>query len=309
MTSIYPPITQGPPSPQTGNWRPYYSYGNKESWEAAGSPKSNRPQQSAPDMSAYKPPAQDNPYAFRQPYSGTQDSGYAYDHQSGQWQTPQQSDKTVQDKADDIRQMYGSPATPPGEWRPIYRAPWSPLQFYPAGSDKPDLSYGERPSNLPRPGQAQPIQPQSTGTPYGTQAPVAGTPAPVQSFTLPGYSESGKYGGDMTFGGMSNDGNLAYAPMDKRPHPFTARYTNFDGAVSDQPNYAQRDAFIQSANDAMLPYYSGKAQGAPQFDVQSMWSNAGKMADDGFRNPFSPGGGVQALESYLAKYAPAAMYR
>lgn len=174
-----------------------------------------------------------------------------------------------------------------------------------AYSSQPFASYqpqaqGSPPPVMPYSGQAQPIQERSVGTAYD--------PASLQSYALPGYQESGKNGGPMTFAGQSDAGSYAYAKPEQRPQPFTAKYTAFDGTVSDKPNYAQRDAFIQSANDAMVPYYSGKAQGAPAFDVQSMWSNAGKMADDGFQNPFSPSGGVQALESYLAKYAPAAMY-
>lgn len=181
-------------------------------------------------------------------------------------------------RAPDMSAYSSQPAVPPAQQGPV-----APAQM---------MAYS---------GQAQAVPERSLGTSY--------SPASVQSYTLPGYQESGRYGGPMTFAGQSGAGNYAYAKPEQRPQPFTARYTAFDGSVSDQPNYAQRDAFIQSANDAMLPYYSGKAHGAPQFDVQSMWSNAGKMADDGFRNPFSPGGGVQALESYLAKYAPAAMYR
>ncbi len=103
------------------------------------------------------------------------------------------------------------------------------------------------------PGQAQPIQPQSQGTPYGAQP----------------------------------DGNYAYATPNNRPAPFTQRYTNFDGTQSEQPNFGQRDAFIQNINDSMLPYYGGKAQGAPQFDFQSMYRRAGDMVKDGWQNPFS----------------------
>lgn len=171
------------------------------------------------------------------------------------------------------------------------------------GSQKPpDMS-------MYSPGQARPVQTQSQGTPYGAQ------------FT---------------------GGNYAYATPENRPAPFTARYTNFDGSVSDQPNFGQRDAFIQNINDAMLPYYTGQAKGPPQFDFQSMYRRAGDMVKDGWQNPFAqppvprqPASGdpgmndalgpaqqparqqiyapaprpVPSVEEYLARYAPQTQYR
>jgi len=111
-------------------------------------------------------------------------------------------------------------------------------------------------------------------------------PAP-QPVTLPGYQESGAPGGPMAYGGQSNVGNYGNMPPSQRPQPFTAQYQNFDGSVSDTPNYAQRDAFIQNINDAMTPYYTGQATGVPQFDLQSMWGKAGDMVNQGWQNPFA----------------------
>jgi len=127
------------------------------------------------------------------------------------------------------------------------------------------------------PGQAKPIQPQSQGTPYGAQS----------------------------------DGNYAYATPNNRPAPFTQRYTNFDGTQSEQPNFGQRDAFIQNINDSMLPYYGGKSQGAPQFDFQSMYKKAGDMVKDGWQNPFSMPAQPQqpSLEQQLSQYAPQPQYQ
>jgi hypothetical protein len=127
------------------------------------------------------------------------------------------------------------------------------------------------------PGQAQPIQPQSQGTPYGAQP----------------------------------DGNYAYATPNNRPAPFTQRYTNFDGTQSEQPNFGQRDAFIQNINDSMLPYYGGKSQGAPQFDFQSMYKQAGDMVQNGWQNPFSMPAQPQqpSLEQQLSQYAPQTQYQ
>jgi hypothetical protein len=106
-------------------------------------------------------------------------------------------------------------------------------------------------------------------------------------------------------------GNYAYATPNNRPAPFTQRYTNFDGTQSEQPNFGQRDAFIQNINDSMLPYYGGKAQGAPQFDFQSMYRRAGDMVKDGWQNPFSMPARPQqpSLEQQLSQYAPQPQYR
>jgi hypothetical protein len=129
-------------------------------------------------------------------------------------------------------------------------------------------------SRYASPGQAQPIQPQSQGTPYGAQP----------------------------------DGNFAYATPQNRPAPFTQRFTNFDGTQSEQPDFGRRDAFIQNINDAMLPYYGGKSQGAPQFDFQNMWSKAGDMVSNGWQNPFAMPQ-QPSLEQQLSQYAPQTQYQ
>lgn len=139
------------------------------------------------------------------------------------------------------------------------------------GSQKPpDMS-------MYSPGRAQPVQEQSQGTPYGAQL---------------------------------TGGNYAYATPENRPAPFTQRYTNFDGTVSEQPNFGQRDAFIQNINDAMLPYYSGQAKGPPQFDFQSMYRRAGDMVKNGWQNPFAQQPpATQSLDQQLAQYAPPSQYQ
>jgi hypothetical protein len=100
------------------------------------------------------------------------------------------------------------------------------------------------------PGSAQSIQPQSQGTPYGA----------------PG---------------------------------FTQQMTTPWGQMEPNQFYRQRDAFIQSANDqagrsmATGGVYGGR--GAPpaswgqpmQFNPNRMWSQAGRMVQNGYQNPFA----------------------
>jgi len=72
------------------------------------------------------------------------------------------------------------------------------------------------------------------------------------------------------------------------PQPsFNATYTNFDGSVTDQPNFALRDAFVQNINDAMLPYHMGQQSGPPQFDFQAMLARSRDMVDAGYQNPLA----------------------
>jgi hypothetical protein len=68
---------------------------------------------------------------------------------------------------------------------------------------------------------------------------------------------------------------------------FQASYTNFDGSVSAQPNYSLRDAFVQSINDSMIPYQTGRMSGSPQFDFQSLLGAARNMSNAGFQNPLA----------------------
>lgn len=72
------------------------------------------------------------------------------------------------------------------------------------------------------------------------------------------------------------------------PQPsFNATYTNFDGSVTDQPNFPLRDAFVQNINDAMMPYHMGQKGGPPQFDFQAMLARSGDMVDAGYQNPLA----------------------
>jgi len=80
---------------------------------------------------------------------------------------------------------------------------------------------------------------------------------------------------------------------------FTAQYGNMNGGYSSQPNYGQRDAFIQNINDTTAGYQGNQGtylgQGAPpqswgqapQYNVPQMWQQAGNMVSNGWQNPLS----------------------
>jgi hypothetical protein len=83
------------------------------------------------------------------------------------------------------------------------------------------------------------------------------------------------------------DGNWANYATSQRPSPFQATYGSPMGGQYDQPNFAQRDAFIQQINNQMTPYMTGQATGVPQFNFNQAWSQAGQMVNDGWQNPFA----------------------
>ena len=101
----------------------------------------------------------------------------------------------------------------------------------------------------------------------------------------------------------STDGNWANYASDQRPANFTAQYGNMEGGYSSSPNTATRDAFIQSLNDQMTPYMSGQQKGPINFSPEKAWESAGKMVDQGWRNPFA----AVSQQSFPSAYAPAGL--
>jgi hypothetical protein len=98
------------------------------------------------------------------------------------------------------------------------------------------------------------------------------------------------------------DGNWANYASPQRPSPFQATYGSPMGGQYEQPNFAQRDAFIQNINNQMAPYMTGQASGPPQFNFNQAWSNAGQMVNDGWQNPFT----AVSQQSFPSQYqAPA----
>ena len=119
--------------------------------------------------------------------------------------------------------------------------------------------------------------------PMFTQQPNGGyRPDVSQQPSLPPGFVPGRH----AFSVMQTPG-VSSAPPQLPAPGFTAQYRNFDGSVSDSPNYAQRDAFVQSLNDALLPYQTGRASGAPTYDFPALLSQANEMVDAGYQNPFA----------------------
>jgi len=87
-------------------------------------------------------------------------------------------------------------------------------------------------------------------------------------------------------------GNYANMPPNMRPEPFTQATRDFKGQPMDPSQlFAQRDAFVQSINDARAPVamQAGMGMGGPppQRDFGRLWDQAGKMSQGGYQNPFA----------------------
>ena len=140
-----------------------------------------------------------------------------------------------------------------------------------------------------RPGQAQSAQsPFATSTPY--QKNPAGDFAaysPNTTVTQTSRQGSSPFSQAPQMPTSQTDGNWANYATSQRPSPFQATYGSPMGGQYDQPNFAQRDAFIQQINNQMTPYMTGQATGVPQFNFNQAWSQAGQMVNDGWQNPFT----------------------
>lgn len=144
----------------------------------------------------------------------------------------------------------------------------------------------------PRPGRAQPMQPQSQGTPYGSapQSPPAADPG--GAFDMDGrFSPNTPVPGQPVWQQPSvipggGAGNLAYSPPDRRPPPFTTSIRGPDGNQYDPGRFfPMRDAFIQNINDARSSFAANPSAGMPQMDMGRMWGRAGDMVRQGWQNP------------------------
>ncbi len=89
----------------------------------------------------------------------------------------------------------------------------------------------------------------------------------------------------------ANAANFGGGP---KPNLFSQSFTSPDGTTSDQPNFNQRDAFLNNLLDHDSDNPGGRYQGrgrAPQSfmeprpDIMGMWNKAGSMARDGWTNP------------------------
>lgn len=132
-----------------------------------------------------------------------------------------------------------------------------------------------------QPGKAQSQQgPYANSTPYGQQQ------APQGGF-------------------QAWNPNMANNPQAPRPPAFQATYGQIGGGYSSQPNFGQRDAFIQNLNQQMGQHIQMGMGGPPQFNIGQAWNQAGNMAQQGWQNPFAqqpafqqfqaPGGNIRDL--------------
>jgi len=154
-------------------------------------------------------------------------------------------------------------------------------------------------------GSAQPKQDSfSTSTPYQKNPSgdfAAYSPSSNTTRTQASKQGSSPFGQAPQMPASQMDGNWANYASPQRPSPFQATYGSPMGGQSDQPNFAQRDAFIQNINNQMTPYMTGQASGPPQFNFNQAWSNAGQMVNDGWQNPFT----AVSQQSFPSQYQAA----
>jgi hypothetical protein len=103
----------------------------------------------------------------------------------------------------------------------------------------------------------------------------AGKPGQAQSQQSP-YATSTPY--------AAYNPNIANNPQAPRPPEFQASYGQPDGSFGSQPNFGQRDAFIQNLNQQA----GMQTGGMPQFNFGQAWNQAGNMVQQGWQNPFAP---------------------
>lgn len=267
---------------------------------SAYSPQASFQQQSStPDMSAYtyKP----NPYVsegqFRNMFSG----GQAQPRQQSfgtpyGWRERPKSQPPVQRVPESMpaprqtrvpKQPMGDALLPPG---------WS---FGPNGERLP-------PPRTPTPRPAAPPSSPSNATPETPQRSPYAIDYAVspQAFPAP-PAEPPQTAPQFDFGSMFNN-YFNQLPQPRQPSfsvqttpgfsqpaaplptpSFQQQTRNFDGSVSETPNFNLRDAFVQNINESLLPYQMGKKSGPPQFDFSAMLSKAGEMANTGYQNPLA----------------------
>lgn len=92
----------------------------------------------------------------------------------------------------------------------------------------------------------------------------------------------------------------SYQPPQPQAQPqggFNASYGQLGGGYGSDPNFGQRDAFVNNINDTMAGYQANQGTylggGAPpptwgqtpQFNFPAMWQQAGNMVQNGWKNP------------------------
>lgn len=128
-------------------------------------------------------------------------------------------------------------------------------------------------------------------TVYPSAAPPRPAPQPGQnSYGFRGYDIDNGYSSRPP-DSPANAANFGGGP---KPNLFSQSFTSPDGTTSDQPNFAQRDAFLNNLldHDSENPggMYQGRGRAPQSFmqprpDIMGMWNKAGSMARDGWTNP------------------------
>ena len=243
----------------------------------------------------FSPPSFDTPsmsmYTSGQAQPRQQSFGTPYGQQSSQQRSPAGTSAGVTPPLNDGRkirrgpvggyadepiQMAGPSASPQ---YPPYAIDYVSPQAFPAPSAAPPQTGPQyppyaidyvSPQAFPAPSAAPPqTSPQfdfgSVFNNYFSQLPQPRQPS-FSAQTTPGFSQPA-------------------APL---PTPsFQQSTRNFDGSVTEAPNFNLRDAFIQNVNEAMLPYHMGMQSGPPQFNIQDIYSRAQGMVQGGFQNPLA----------------------
>ena len=120
---------------------------------------------------------------------------------------------------------------------------------------------------------------------------LSGSPQPGQnSYGFRGYDINNGY----SIRPPDSPANAANFGGGPKPNLFSQSFTSPDGTTSDQPNFNQRDAFLNNLldNDSENPggRYQGRGRAPQSFmeprpDIMGMWNKAGSMARDGWTNP------------------------
>ena len=126
---------------------------------------------------------------------------------------------------------------------------------------------------------------------YPSAAPPRPAPQPGQnSYGFRGYDIDNGY----SIRPEASPANAANFGGGPKPNLFSQSFTSPDGTTSDQPNFAQRDAFLNNLLDHDSENPGGMYQGSgrapqsfmnPRPDIMGMWDKAGSMARDGWTNP------------------------
>jgi hypothetical protein len=189
--------------------------------------------------------------------------------------------------------------------------PYKPPASWPAGQPQQQTQQPSAPQtkqsksmdfSVYAPGRAQPTQAPSLGTAYG-QSNTQGSPRSQGTI----YA-----GGTPDWRNVGQPQQNPFANM--QPGVYTPDgFTPANNPLQAQANaIAQRAAFVQQTNQALLPYqaanFTNQNFGPPQFDIAGMRAQANQMVQDGFYNPFQRYFAEQDALNQIGMQAPPSLY-